>query len=235
MLRIRLGWFGSLLLVSFLALAVQTVRADSLVTNGGFETLIPGSYVQAADWAFGPQTFTLSDASYASAGGYAPEGSYYTALQGDNDVSHSYLSQEITGFTVGQQYTLTFDLSGWYHVTTGDVFEQGVVTATFSDPSGTAASQANTFISPAFDENSEVAQYGKVFVYDHWYTESWTFTANATTLQLTFTDPGISPEFPSSGPALDAVSIEGASPVPEPSTISLLLLSLAFAPLVRKR
>jgi choice-of-anchor C domain-containing protein len=162
------------------------------ITNGSFETgsVNPGSF------AFLPSGSTVIDGwTVGGAGGVDYIGTYWTASDGNRSIDLSgggigSVSQLLTGMTVGQEYTISFDLAG--------------------NPAGAPAIK-NLQVSVG-------SMGGGLFTFNTlggtlsdlgWITQTVTFIATASSATLTF----LSQDNTSFGPALDNVSI-AATPIP---------------------
>jgi choice-of-anchor C domain-containing protein len=167
------------------------------VLNGSFETgttpPFGGTYVPAPNSSAIPN-WTVQSGSVDYIGSdtwQAADGSRSLDMSGHNAGS---ILQNITGFTVGQQYRLSFYIAG----NDGDPPIKHLQAA--------VGSTAQTF---TFDTT------GFTYANMGWSLRTLDFTADNTTLALTFT----SFDDTFSGPAIDNVSI---SPIPEPCASYLI-------------
>jgi hypothetical protein len=127
-------------------------------------------------------------------GGPTPFGNQFVIL-GDFGQGGSSISQVISGFTLGQTYTLSFALASEFP-------------GPGSEMQASIGSNVQIFTAP-----SNVSNY-----WDVWQMFSMSFVADNTNMTLTF--EGL-PAGVSFDPGLDNVSISGAN-VPEPSSLLLL-------------
>jgi choice-of-anchor C domain-containing protein len=171
-----------------LLLGAQSAYAVS-ITNGSFELgTDPGSF--SAQGA-GSTAITGWDVGPA---GVDYIGTYWTASNGTRSIDMSNLSagslsQTLSGLTIGQQYTVTFDMAG--NPDGGPIVKQMDVSV---------GGLASTYL---FDTT------GKSKSDMGWATKTYIFIASATTDTLTF----LSLAGTSFGPALDNVTI-AATPIP---------------------
>jgi hypothetical protein len=129
----------------------------------------------------------------------APDGGNFVSLDGYSQ--NNTISQTITGLTVGQQYTLTFNWAAAQDVTAGNVPFSDQINVSFGN---STQSTANTGLLP----------YGTFF---NWTAVTMVFTADSTSDVLSFLADGT----PYGGPPdilLDSVHLNA---VPEPSTLVL--------------
>ena len=197
---------------------IGTIWCGPIVLNSSFEQdVLSSPYIGTAatvpDWTYtGPET----DVHYAV--GYSdPGGSVTTAGQGNEfvvlgdgigngfGVTASW-SQDVSGFTVGAEYVLSFMVAG----ETSALFWP--IGAEVID---TSATQSQGLAAPA----SSAGYY-----FSDWETFSMIFTANAPTEEILFSSAT------TANIGLDDVSI---APVPEP--VSWGLLGTAIAVLILKR
>jgi hypothetical protein len=207
--------------------------ATELVTNGDFELTTNGSgqlgyNTQATGWAASGYNFLFAPGVADSTGttgvdgnlklwgpgdGSAngltssPSGGNYIAADGAYEVGA--ITQSISGLTIGQSYTLTFEWAGAQQYNfTSPTTEQWEVSL-----------GGETFTTPVADD----VNHG----FTGWMNQSFTYTATATTELLSFLAIGT----PSGEPPfslLDGVSLQ-ATPVPEPSSLILIIGCAAMA------
>jgi hypothetical protein len=151
---------------------------------------------------------------YSIPGGASPQGGNFVALDGDGGYNGA-ITQTVTGLTVGQTYTLTFDWAA----------------AQYADRTGATTEQiqyslgGQTF-STAIVDNASAGSNG-------WFTESHTFTANNTSEVLSFLSVGTPSGLPPVA-LLDGVSLTGG--VPEPATWAMMLVGFGgLGALLRQR
>jgi hypothetical protein len=138
-------------------------------------------------------------------------------LQGSGNSTITSMSQSISGFVPGRQYTLSFEAKGIAGFTGADPFHVEM------DGSVTTPLFGGAYISPALTNATDPSGYTSY---------STTFIATDATETLKFADAGDPVVTQVSW--IDAVSIT-AVPVPEPGTISLLTAGSAGLLLRRKR
>ena len=128
----------------------------------------------------------------------SPNGGYFIAASGDYGVGA--LSQTITGLTVGDQYTLSYQ---WAASQMSD--NLGATSQYWSASLGSESHDSPTFNLPSQG-------------FSGWMTQTETFTATGASLSLSFLAHGL----PSLTPTLllDGVSLTPVS-VPEPSTLAM--------------
>ena len=134
--------------------------------------------------------------------GATPSGQQY-AVTLDGYQKAATLSQTLTGLTAGASYQVTFDWAAVQYTTaTGNYTEQFKVS--FGGSSQTTALQT-------------ISNKG----HSNWISESFTFTADATSDTLTFLSLGTPSGVPPVG-ILSNVNVVATAPVPEPSTMLML-------------
>ena len=162
------------------------------ITNGSFETgsINPGSFTFLSSGSTVIDGWTVG-----GAGGVDYIGTYWTSADGNRSVDLSgggigSVSQQLTGMTVGQEYTISFDLAG---NPAGGPLVKGLEVSV--DAMGGGLFTFNT-------TGATLSNMG-------WITQTVTFIATASSATLTF----LSQNNTSFGPALDNVSI-AATPIP---------------------
>jgi hypothetical protein len=238
-LRSRIAAFSALAL----ALTVSSAHADVInVVNGGFETTTlagsgkfnASSAQQVTGWTSNGYNFVYTATGGDTNNGQnnaielwgpangsnngltaSPLGGNYLALDGAYSVGA--VSQTLSGLTVGAQTTVNFyfagaQQSGFSGITTEQLKvslgSQSLYTEILTDPT-----------------------HG----FTGWKYESLTFTATSTTEVLSFLAIGTPAGVPPMS-LLDGVSVTSTSPVPEPSSIALMMTGLAgFGGYVRSR
>ena len=219
-----------------------SAHATEFVQNGGFETLtgaapagqsfeFGASYIYGnavANWqSNSSNAFNLLflntnavDAStrFSEYGQFlwsapGPLTGNFAALDGDSNYNGA-VTQSISGLTVGNTYTLTFDwAAAQYHDRTGPTTEQLV------------ASIAGQNFSTAVVNNASQSSTG-------WFGESFTFKATQSTDVLSFLSIGTPNGMPPVA-LLDNVSITGG--VPEPATWGMMLVGVAGVGAIMRR
>jgi choice-of-anchor C domain-containing protein len=189
-----LGLFAG---AAMLVLAAQGASAAT-ISNGSFETgsVNPGSFQ-----FLGAGSTAIDGWTVGGAGGIDYIGTYWTASNGGRSVDLSgggigSISTLISGLTVGQEYTISYDLAG---NPAGAPTTKHLQVAVDS-VGGTIGGHLATFNTGAIP--STLSNMG-------WITQTVIFTATAATATLTF----LSQDNTSYGPALDNVTI-AATPIP---------------------
>jgi hypothetical protein len=245
----RTQFFGNVLSRSLAACTVLAMaaimvpaHATELVTNGSFETVtgagvsaeigtlgtenVSGWTTSGYNFVFTPGTADNGTGAIQGGGhlqlwgagnggaagnnlGVSPDGGNFVAMDGAYETAA--ISQTITGLVAGDQYTVSFYYAGAQQKGyTGDTTE--AVKVSFG---------GHTIETPVLSDPSHN--------FTGWYSESMTFTANSTSDVLSFLAVGT----PSGQPPftlLDGVSVTAdtsGSPVPEPSSLALLLTGFA--------
>jgi choice-of-anchor C domain-containing protein len=198
-------------LLAGVALPSSGARAVT-ITNGSFEAGVPitGS----------PNFVTVTATDSTSITGWTVSegsidyiGTYWTASDGTRSLDLDGLvagtiEQHLTGLTIGAQYLVSFDLAGNP--------DAGPTTKTL-DVMASAGSQSFSFTVGSANHTNM-----------GWVTESFVFTADATSTDLKFisttTSGGTSQNPAAFGPALDNVRI---SETPLPASLPLMLTGLA--------
>ena len=234
--------FRSLFALAAIAVAAPALAAGpNLVVNGGFEDAPLGTeqqYVgtQLPGWTISSSIYKYSDVydshaattyttSYdgggygsddrrlaASFAGVSPSGGNFFGVDGDPQYG-SPLSQTINGLTVGKQYVLTFDWAA----------------SQLRNRSGPTTNQFAVSLGNETQSTPVVAVASQGF--DGWYTESFTYTATASSELLKFVANGT----PAGAPPfalLDGVSL---GVVPEPATWALLLTGFGIVGVAARR
>jgi choice-of-anchor C domain-containing protein len=179
---------------------------SGLASVGNFTTLTAVDSTSITGW-----TVATGTVDYIGTYWVASDGSRSLDLDG---LSAGTITQTLTGLTVGQQYQIFFDIAGNP--------DSGPLTKTL-DVKASLDTQSYSFtIVPGTTTHTNMG----------WVTESFLFTANAVTADLSFisttTTGGESGHPAAYGPALDNVRIvEAALATPLPSSLSLMLIGLA--------
>lgn len=224
---------------ALIALSLGTAaHAAPLVTNGDFSATTYGSNNQFGT-GYGGQGVTgwqgnggynlyftnpaaaVSTSANSQYGGggerlwaatASPTGGAFVALDGDANVRGG-ISQTITGLVQGQSYALTFSwAAGQLQSRTGATTEQLQ-----------ASLGGQSFSTPIVSNPTQG--------FTGWFTDTFTYTATATSEVLSFLSIGTPTGLPPIA-VLDGVSLTA---VPEPTTIALLALPLLAASLVWRR
>ena len=228
-----------------LVFSVSAASATEFVTNGGFESSSYASNTQfgstyndglgVTGWMAstapnnlefyfigGTQTTVNATNQYGDPQGYfhpsfttlSPTGGNFVALDGDSDY-HGVISQNISGLTVGQTYTLSFDwLASQLLNRDGDTTEQ--LTYSLGTDKGATAVVKNP------DAGTTA-----------WMHVTQTFIAQQTAEVLTFTSVGTPQGLPPIA-ALDSVSLTGG--VPEPASWAMMIVGvIGMGGMMRRR
>jgi len=175
---------------AMLVLGAQSASAVS-ITNGSFELgTDPGSFT-----FLGAGSTNITGWTIGGAGGVDYIGTYWTSSEGNRSVDLSgggigSVSQLLTGMTIGQEYTITFDLAG--------------------NPAGAPAIKHLQVSVDSMGGGLKVFNTaGATLSNMGWITQTVAFIATASSATLTF----LSQDNTSFGPALDNVTI-AATPIP---------------------
>lgn len=210
--------------------ALVNSDASNLVTNGSFVGAVANSTV-APDWSFGtnngepvnsPDIMNASAnfgfsglTDFAAAPSATPDGENWVGLARDGATQNEKISQIVTGFVIGQTYSIS-----WYEANFGyDVADDSV---DFTNANAIQASIGN-------DYQFNAALIGTS---SDWLTRSFTFQATQSSYNVSF--GLINPA--RSYLSLDGVSINAVAAVPEPSGYAMLIAGgLLLAGFVRKQ
>jgi Protein of unknown function (DUF642) len=192
---------GIFTLLFAIGVTPQPASAVPIVANGSFETTgsgIPG-------WT----TLTGTPLTFSSGPhGNAEDGTLFLDISGGFSGGTASIQQTISGFDIGQSYTLTY----WTSVNRNN---------NFIDPSGLTATIGSAALTTSFAPASTQPWASP------WIFESLSFVASSSTLDLTFAS---SRTATGSLPAIDNVRIS----VPESGRTILMMLG-ALAPLIGLR
>jgi hypothetical protein len=151
-------------------------------------------------------------------GGPTPYGNQWVIL-GDFGADGSWVEQAVSGFTVGQSYSLSFAIASENPGGSGSTL---CVTFAPGD-AGDSCTTGSLFNAPLRGAN----------YWDTWGTDSINFTATTSTMTIHF--QGV-PNAVSLDVGLDNVAISGGgSAIPEPFSLTMLGAGLAMLGLVRRR
>jgi hypothetical protein len=237
----------SAVLAAFTMATVMTAaHAANIVTNGSFENLtktgvsaelgtVGGQGQDATGWTSTGYNFVFTPGSADTTGApsqfggaplklwgpgdgsnngltaTSPDGGNYIAMDGGFSGHTDPITQLLTGLTNGQSYTVSFDWAG--------AQQEG---ANFTAPT-TEAMQVG--FGAATQSTVTLNNAGEGFT--GWQQQSFTFTADGTSDVLSFLAVG-TPDGVPPFTLLDGVDVEAnTSPVPEPSSLALLLTGFA--------
>lgn len=206
--------------------------------NNGYEIWYPSATAATTEDAVGQYTYTNAEHLWAATA--PPNGSpTFVGLDGDhsNGVASS-ISQMLTGLTVGENYTVSFNWAGAQMASrTGATTDMLAVSLSSglmnnlnysygTSPAGGCGSNGNWQLTCALSNASEG--------FTGWKWDSMTFTAKSSTEWLNFLSVGS----PSSLPPMALLTNVSLVQAPEPGALALLgggLLALGFALIQRRR
>lgn len=165
-------------------------------TTSGFDSACATGLTGWTVHCTGAPPYLINNSTY----GNTPYGSQFVAIGGIEDAETSWIEQAVSGFTVGNTYTLSWAQSSEY--TASDELQ-----VSFISGSSTAS---QIFTAPPYPGGT---QY-----WFTWVNESMQFVATAATVDFHF--QGV----PGSGSyevGVDNFQIAGASSVPEPASVGL--------------
>ena len=208
--------------VGMLTTLIVPAWSNPIVLNPGFEMDVLwspflGDGTTVPDWTYAVGPNGGAALAHWAVGYSDGGGSVTTAGQGNEFVSvgsgnnpfgpgiFASWSQDVSGFTVGVQYTLSFMIAGENTNLFWPIEAEVIDTSTQSEFFAAPASSADYFRT--------------------WQTVTMVFTANAATEEISFTSPTVL------GVGIDNVSIQ---PTPEPGTWSLLGPGIAALALLRR-
>ncbi len=220
-----MGRFINLLRLGLCALAISAVAfADPTIANGSFEadtfsfngTLSLGCGNTLTGWTTqcspdGVYPWGLPNSNTYNAGP-TPYGNQWVIL-GDYGQGGSWIEQTVSGFNIGQSYTLNFALASEF-AGPGSQVE-------VSFPTGSSTS------SMVFTAPSRGANY-----WDTWAMSSMNFVASAGSVTIRF--EGLAQPI-SYDPGIDNIFISGGPNVPEPASVLLMGAGLIGLGIYRRR
>ncbi len=218
-----MGRFIGLLRLGLCALAISAVAfADPTIANGSFEadtfsfngTLSLGCGNTLTGWTTqcspdGVYPWGLPNSNTYSAGP-TPYGNQWVIL-GDYGQGGSWIEQTVSGFSIGQSYTLNFALSSEY------VGPGSQIQVSFPTGSGTSS----------MDFTAPSAQ-----LWNNWAMNSMNFVASASSVTIRF--EGLA-QVTSYDPGIDNIFISGGPNVPEPASVLLMGAGLIGLSIYRRR
>ena len=217
-------------------------RAGNFIThwtgNNGYEIWYPSASAATSQDAIGQYTYTGKEHLWSAT---APPsgGPSFVGLDGDssNGVASS-ISQLVTGLTVGENYSVSFNWAGAQMASrTGATTDMLAVSLSSgqmtnlnynygASPAGGCGSNGNWQLTCALSNASEG--------FTGWKWDSMTFTASSSSEWLNFLSVGT----PSSLPPMALLTNVSLVQAPEPGALALLgggLLALGFALIQRRR
>ena len=214
-----------LILSGMLVVVAVSGWSDPIVQNGSFEQDVLGSpffgdATTVANWGHaqsapgdGPH-WAVGYADGAGTVTTAGEGNEFVTMGGGGSVQTELWFQNVSGFTVGSQYDLSFMLAG---ETTSNVNQ--IVIAKVTD--GNGLSTAGAFVAPTTSAN----------YWQTWRGFDLIFVATTDTEQISFTSTTINDV------GLDnvAIALANSAAVPEPGTFGLLGTGIAALAMFRRR
>jgi len=169
----------------------------------GFQSVDPTGWTT---FRTGAPPYLINNATY----GNTPYGQQFLAIGGIEDGASSYIEQTVSGFTVGQTYTLSFAISSEY--TSADQLRVSFVSG--------SATASQVFTAPPYPGGSQF--------WFTWTDESMSFVPTASA--VTFHFQGTSASDYEVG--VDNFQI---SSVPEPESYALMLAGLASLGIAARR
>jgi hypothetical protein len=218
---------------------------------GGYNFVVPsGDQYRTNLNAVGSPTGLGSDSSlffYGTAPLNSPNGAGAWFVAADGAFNTARISQDLTGLTVGQQYSVSFyQAAAQQNTFAGDTVQNWVVNVggtytaptydgggnnvTFGDFTGGTTYNAPTMnLASQGNAGSQTFASGPAPV-NGWQQDSFAFTATATTQKLSFLAKGT----PSGTPPFALLAGVSASQLPEPADYMGTLVAFGFAGLVIK-
>jgi choice-of-anchor C domain-containing protein len=185
-------------------LGAQSAYAVTIV-NAGFESPAPSNpFTSIPSGGAGLTGWTVGGNGVDHIGDLwqNQEGSASLDLSGNGAPGHGVISQQLTGFNIGDHYTISFYMSGNTGTPGADVKRLNL---------GLYADAALTTVLDNSNFTYNTAAFGNSNADMKWELQSFTFTALKTTYFLAFADT--SPIASNSGAALDNISIS-STPIP---------------------
>jgi len=189
------------------------ITGDATVTpNSNTQTgILTNQYGYIALWG---KNNANGDAVAANNGLFESQASHGSYIAADGAFGVSKIYQLITGLTVGQTYSVSFDWAG--------AQQQGYDGATTE---GWGVSLSTTLGNAVYTQTGNISDVSHGFT--GWQTSTMTFTATASSEYLSFMANGT----PSGVPPfslLDNVSMVASGAVPEPATWGMMILGFGF-------
>lgn len=226
-----IGGFAALLATS--AFASVAYASPNLITNGDFELpALSGGYVNYADGSTGITGWTVVDlnaikdegvslvpnSAFSSAGVVSNDGNQFIDMTGVFGQGKGLMTNIATD--IGSAYRLRFALGEFWVASFGS-FGAAAVDLAIDGVWKTSSLNPVSLSAPGSD----------------WQMQTYDFVASTASTSIQITNM-IGPSFSDAGTGLDSVTLElvSVAPVPEPSTIALMIGGLtAIGMMLRRR